>query len=81
MLNGKIMIIHLIVGLMKKILLYKMSYFLEPYTDSKNKGNVELDLSNNATKSDLESPTGADTSDFAENGDLASLMLDIDKLE
>ena len=62
MLNGKIMIIHLIVGLTKEILLYKMSYFLEPYTHSKNKGNVELDLSNYATKSDLESPTGVDTS-------------------
>ena len=29
--NGKVMKTHLIVGLMKKILLYKMSYFPEPY--------------------------------------------------
>ena len=29
--NGKLMKTHLIVGLMKKILLYKMSYFPEPY--------------------------------------------------
>ena len=29
--NGKVMKTHLIVGLMKKILLYKMSHFPEPY--------------------------------------------------
>ena len=29
--NGKVVRTHLIVGLMKKILLYKMSYFPEPY--------------------------------------------------
>ena len=29
--NGKVMKTHLIVGLMKKILLYKMSYFPKPY--------------------------------------------------
>ena len=43
--NGKAMAISLTVGLIKKILLYKMSYFTEPYT-SKNKIEVELDLSN-----------------------------------
>ena len=37
MLNGKIMIIVLTVGLMKKISLYKMSYFPQPYTHSKSK--------------------------------------------
>ena len=30
--NEKVMIIHLIIRLIKKILLYKMSYFPEPYT-------------------------------------------------
>ena len=30
-----------------------MSYFPEPYTRSKNKIKVQLDLSNNAAKSDL----------------------------
>ena len=34
--NGKAMIVHLGVELIKKILLYK-SYFPEPYTRSKNK--------------------------------------------
>ena len=28
--NGKVKIIYLIIGLIKKILLYKMSYFPEP---------------------------------------------------
>ena len=51
MLNGKAAIIILIVRLIKKMLLYKMSYFSEPYTHSKSKLKVELDLSNYATKS------------------------------
>ena len=40
--NGKTMIILLTVGLIKKILLYKMGYSSEPYTRSKSKINVEL---------------------------------------
>ena len=47
------MAIHLTAGLLKKILLYKMSYFSEPYNCSKNKIKVEIHLSNYATKSDL----------------------------
>ena len=43
MLNGKTMIIRLIVGLIKRISLYKMSYFPEPYTHRKNKITVKLD--------------------------------------
>ena len=50
--NGKVMIIHLIVGLIKKISLYKMSYFPEPHTLSKNEIKVELDLSTYSRKSD-----------------------------
>ena len=38
--NGKAIITHVLVGLIKKILLYKMSYFPEPYTRSKNKINL-----------------------------------------
>ena len=49
--NGKVMIIILIARLIEKILLYKMSYFPEPYTRSKNKLKVKLALSNYATKS------------------------------
>ena len=40
MLSGKVMIIHLKVGLIKKILLSKISYFSELYTHVKNKKKV-----------------------------------------
>ena len=52
---------QLIVGLIKKRYFYaKMSYF-PPYGHSKNKIEVELDLSNYAPKSDLKNATGVDT--------------------
>ena len=51
--NGKVAIIVLIFESIKKISLYKKSYFPELYTCSNNKIKVELDLSNYATKSDL----------------------------
>ena len=37
MFSGEVMINYLIIGLIKKILLYKMTCFSEPYTPSKNK--------------------------------------------
>ena len=43
---------------MKKISLYKMSYFPEPCIHGKNKIEVEKDLSNYATKSDQFNATG-----------------------
>ena len=38
-----------------------MSYIPESYTHIESKIKVELDLSNNATKSDLKSTIGVDT--------------------
>ena len=38
-----------------------MSYFPGPYTHSKCKIKVDLDLPNYATKSDLKNATGVDT--------------------
>ena len=52
------MIIPLTVGLIKKVLLHKVSYFPELYSNSKNKTKVELGLSNYAIKSDLKSAMG-----------------------
>ena len=52
MLNGKDMIIHLIVGFIKKTL-YKMSQYFPPYRRSAGIIKVELDLSSYATKTDL----------------------------
>ena len=62
-----------------------MSCFL-PSGHSKNKIEVELALSNYATKSDLLNAAGVGTSQFAKKDDLARLesevdQLDIDKLE
>ena len=42
---------------------------------------VELDLSNYATKAELENLTGVDTSKFAKKVDLASLKSNVDKLD
>ena len=41
-----------------------MGYF-PPYSYSKKKKEVELDMSDYATKSDFKNATGADTSQFA----------------
>ena len=57
----------------KKILLYKMSYFPVPYTYSKNKIEVELDLANYATRSDSKNATSVGTLQFAKKVDLANL--------
>ena len=43
--------------------------------------NVELDLSNYATKADLINTAGIDTSNFTRNNDLANSKSDLDKLE
>ena len=80
MLNGKAMIINLIVGLIKKILLYKTNYFPEPYNCSTYKIKVELDLFNYSTKSDFKNATRVGTSDFGKRVDLACLKSDVDEL-
>ena len=64
-LNGKNMIILLTAGLIKKVLLYKMSYFTESHAHSKNKIKVELGLPKCTRKSDLKNVGGVNTSNFA----------------
>ena len=79
--NGKVMIIHLIVGLIKKTL-YKMSqYFPKPYEPFGGDINVKVDLSNYATKSDIKNIQHVDTSSFALKSNLASLKTDVDELD
>ena len=81
MLNGKVMIIYLIVGLIKKIL-YKMSqYFPKPYKPFGGDINVKADLSNYATKADLKNATGIDTSKLAAKSDLLSLKAEVNKID
>ena len=71
----------LIVGLIKKISLYKMSYFSEPYTYSNKKLKFELDLANYVTKSDLKNAADVDTSKFAKKSDSTNLKSYIDRLD
>ena len=74
------MIILLIVGLIKKTL-YKMSqYFPKPYEPFGADINVKVDLSNYATKADIENITHVDTSNFALKTNLANLKTEVDKL-
>ena len=62
-----------------------IQYFLKPYEPFSRDINVKVNLSNYATKADLENAAGIDTSKLAPKSDLVSLkgevdILDIDKL-
>ena len=72
--NGKIIIIHLMVWLIKNI-----NQDFPKLKSLEANVKAELDLSNYATKADLKNATGVDTLDFAEKADLASLKSDVDK--
>ena len=81
MLNGKVIIINLIVGLIKKTL-YKMSkYFPQPYEPFGGDINIKVDLSNYATKADIKNITHVDTSEFVLKTNLASIKTKVDKLD
>ena len=73
--------IILTVGLKQKFQRYKMSCFLQPCNDNKNKRKVQLDPLNYATSSDLKIKIGVDTSQLAKKSDISSLKLGIDKLD
>ena len=55
-------------------------YFPEPKSLGE-RVKVELDLSNYATKADLKTTTGVDTSKFAKKADLANLKSNVDTLK
>ena len=55
-------------------------YFPEP-NSSGGRANVELDLSNYATKADLKNATGVAKSKFAKKVHLANLKSDVNKLD
>ena len=74
MLNGKDMIIHLRVRLIKKML-YKNG------TNNLEETLVKVDLSNYATKTDLKNAAGINTSKIAAKSDLVSLKAEVDKLD
>ena len=78
--NGKVMIILLIAGLMKNE--YKMSqYFPKLYNRFDGNVNVEWDLSNYATKTNLKGATEIDTTNLALKSDLAKLKAEKDKID
>ena len=57
-----------------------MSYY-RPYRSSSNNSKVKLDLVNYATKTDLKNITHADVSSFASKTNLASLKIEVDKID
>ena len=56
-------------------------FFAKPYEPSGGDINVTVDLSNYATKIDLENVTRVDTSNFALKTNLANLKTEVDKLD
>ena len=89
--NGKVIIIRLIVGLIKKDLVrfywlqfhcIKMSqYFPKIYEPFGADINVKVDLSNYATKAGIKNISHVHTSSFALKTNLASLKPELDKLD
>ena len=59
---------------------YKMSYY-PPYKRSSKNIKVELDLTNYATKTDLNNITHVDTSSFASKTNLAALKTEVDQID
>ena len=80
MLNGKGMIILLIVGLIKGPCIKMSQHFPIP-SNHKENIKVEIDLSNYATKKDINDITHVDTSNFALKTNLSSLKTEVDKLD
>lgn len=58
-----------------------MSSFQEPYTCTKSKTKIELDLSTYAAKSDIRRDTCNDVSEVAKTADLAGLKSEVDKTD
>ena len=73
--NGKDILIHLIVGLIKM-----SQYFPKPFNShSGDSINVKIDLSNYATKADIKNISYIDSSVFALKTNLSSLKTEVDK--
>ena len=78
--NGKVMIIFLTVGLIKKPSI-KMSDYLTDYKSSSSNVKVELDLQDYATQEELKNITHVDTSSFELKTNLASLKTEVNELD
>ena len=80
--NGNLtMIICSVAGLIKKLLLYKLSqYFPNPYERFSKNVKIKLDLCNQAAKADLKVVTGVNTSNLPAKLGLATLKGEVDKI-
>ena len=79
--NEKGMIIHLIVGFIKKTL-HKMSqYFLKPYEPFGGDIKIKVHWFNYATKTDFKKATGVDATNPAAKSDLPTLKAEIDQID
>ena len=58
-----------------------MSYYPKPDSHIRDQVNLELELSNYATKEELEHATGMDNSDLATKKDFIALKAEVDKLD
>ena len=58
-----------------------MSQYYPPYGSSNNNIKVKLDLTNYATKTDLENITHVDVNSFASKTNLAALKTEVDKID
>ena len=58
-----------------------MSQYFPPYNNSSENIKVELDLSNYATKKDINDITHVDVSGFASKTNLAALKTEVDKID
>ena len=58
-----------------------MSYYPEPDSHIRNKIKVELDISNHATKKEIDHATDVDTSDLAAKKYFIALKAEVDKLD
>ena len=75
------MIIHVIVGLIKRPCTKMSQYFPKPFRIFGGNINAKVDLWNYATKTDLKNVTHVDTSSFALKTNLVSLKTEVDKLD
>ena len=58
-----------------------MTTYYPPYKSSRNNVNVELELTNYATKTDLKNTTHVDVRSFASKTNLAALKTELDKID
>ena len=83
--NGKVMTVHLIVGLRKKTYsnrcIKMRQYFPKPYEPFGRDINVKVGQSNYARKTNIKNISHVDTSSFALKLNLASLKAEDDKLD